>query len=404
MRCFLGNRTIPVSLNAATLLVAALIVHMIAAQTVIVLPGFVQGLIHYRGFSDRQAGLIASAETSGMALATVALMVLARRISWRVTCLASLLLLIVGNLAAAIIGEFSLFALVRFVIGIGAGVLISLTYGVIGMTERSDRNFGICIMVVLTYGSCVFPTMPFLYAHIGLMGLLLLFAGLAACGLPFVRYLPDSAAVHSDTDTLPTDAVNVGTRLKVMALGSVLIYFVANFSVWSYFWRIGVSAGIAEQQASNSLGISQLFGIAGAFTTALVGTRLGRPLPLAVGLLGSMACIACLLVPMGPLAFGVIAALYNYVWNMTHPYLLGTMASLDRKGGMVVYAVAMQYIGISLGPASAALVVGKDRYEHVITLGLAGFAVCLMLILPPVLTQARVAAARNLRAPPQRHN
>jgi hypothetical protein len=64
-----------------------------------------------------------------------------------------------------------------------------------------------------------------------------------------------------------------------------------------------------------------------------------------------MICIGLLLSPVTALTFGVIFAVYVYVWNMTHPFLLGTMASLDRTGIEVVYGVAMQYLGTTAGPA-----------------------------------------------------
>ena len=376
-----------VDLNGLPLLCAALLIHTIGAQSLVVLPGLVQGFIERGGFTDKQAGLIASSETSGMALATVLMMFLVKKVGWRLVFLVSLILLIAGNFACISVRDFVPFCAIRCLVGIGAGALIALSYGVIGMTNKPDRNFGLCIMFVLTYGSVVFSVMPSLYQSVGLSGVLALFAALGVVGLPCVRFMPDSGEEYRARVSGITTAIRWPYR--EMALATVFLYFLACFGVWSYFFRIGVANGISEQQAGYALALSQFFGIAGAFTTAVMGSRFGRSLPLSFGMIGSVACLACLLGPTSPVTFAVIAALYNYVWNMTHPFLLGTLASFDRKGSMVVYGVAMQYLGTSAGPACAALVIANGVYNGVIWLGMSLFALSLMLILPAVRTHTR---------------
>jgi hypothetical protein len=64
------------------------------------------------------------------------------------------------------------------------------------------------------------------------------------------------------------------------------------------------------------------------------------------------------------------------------------MASFDRRGHVVVYAVAMQMVGLAIGPALAAAVISEDSFINVNRLGAALFILSLALILPPVLTQA----------------
>jgi hypothetical protein len=74
---------------------------------------------------------------------------------------------------------------------------------------------------------------------------------------------------------------------------------------------------------------------------------------------------------------------------MVHPFLLAAMASFDRRGRVVVYAVAMQMIGLAIGPGLAATVIDAGDYVNVNRLGMALFGFSLLLILPPVITQAR---------------
>jgi predicted MFS family arabinose efflux permease len=385
-----------VGVDRLSVLVGAILINTAAGQTLVVLPGFVQGLIQYAGFSPQQAGFIASAETSGIALSTVLMTFVVTRVRWRPIFLISLLLVVIGNLASMGTRNFLVFCALRGFAGLGAGALIALTYGVLGMTKNSDRNFGLSIMIVMSYGAGVFFVMPALYGSLGLAGILLLFAGLGAVGLPLIRFMPDSGDAHDQARS--SNVPNLQWPLKLSALLAVLCFFLANFAVWSYFYRMGIAAGVGPREASNELAISQFFGIAGAFTTAILGTRLGRLAPITFGILISVACIACLLGRIGPIAYGVIAACYVYVWNMTHPYLFGAMASLDRRGSMVVYATAMKSVGTSFAPAVAALVITGANYANVIWMGIAVFVFSLTLVMPPLLAQVRL-----LKREPRQH-
>ena len=387
LKLIVGDPASRVDINGFKLIVAALVIHTIGPQTVLLLPGFVQGLVEYVGFSDREAGFIASSELMGMTCATIAMMFLVARVNWRHVFALSLLLLIFGNIATIYITEFYVYCAVRFMTGIGGGFIVSLSYTVFGLTARADRNFGLCIFFVLVYSAIVYPFLPWIFTNFSMPGLLVFFALFALVGLPFVRIMPTTGEEHREIDE---NAVNMDWNRKGMALAAMLIYFTANFAVWTYLFRMGIHTGIAEQKVANSLSFSQFLGMAGAFTAAILGARFGRSLMLTLGILGTAVPLSFLFGTPGALAYLVIVSAYQYAWNMTHPYLLAAMASFDPTGKMVVYATAMQFIGVSAGPAAAALLVSGDSYTGVLWLGIGLLLVSLALIQPPVITRARL--------------
>ena len=83
---------------------------------------------------------------------------------------------------------------------------------------------------------------------------------------------------------------------------------------------------------------------------------------------------------------------------MVHPYLLASMASFDRRGRVVVYAVAMQMTGLAAGPALAAAVISEGDFTNVNWLGAALFLLSLVLILPPVMAQAKMSQKSALKS------
>jgi len=370
------------------LLVATILIHTIGPQTVLLLPGFVQGMVEYIGFSDQQAGYVVSAELWGMTVATIAMMFLVSRVNWRYMFLLSLGILIAGNFLSIFLMDYSTFLVIRFFTGLGGGAIVALSYATFGLTAKADRNFGLGIMFVLVYSAVVYPFMPSIYAAVGMEGMLAFFSLFAVVGLPFVRQMPISGAEYAEIDKR---AVNIGWSRKSLALAAICIYFVANFVVWTYIFRIGVSAGITEQQVANGLSVSQFLGIAGAFTAAVVGARIGRSIPIALGILAGTIPLMFLFGLNSAITYAVVVSVYQFAWNMTHPYLLAAMASFDPSGKMVVYATAMQFVGVSIGPTVGAIAISTDGYENVLLIAVVLLIVSLALILPPVLRQARLA-------------
>jgi MFS family permease len=287
------------------------------------------------------------------------------------------------------VADVQLFTVLRICAGLGAGGLVSLSFAAIGLTSNPDRNFAYLIMWVLIYGAIGLLLMPTAYAAFGLDDVLWFFALFPLVGLPFVRYLPETGENAVATDE---HAVTLSLPLRTLALLAMLAYFLAQGVVWAYLFLIGLAGGLSEQQVANGLTISQFAGIAGALLAAVLGSRYGRSLPLTLGILAGALCLYFLVGSFSFVVFAVAVGVYNFAWNASHPFLLAAMASFDRRGRVVVYAVAMQMVGLAFGPGLAASVIEEGDYVNVNVVGAALFVVSLVLILPPVLSYARTPA------------
>ena len=243
--------------NSRRTIIAIVFLAVVGPCVFILQPGFVQGLVAYLSFSEQQAGLIASAEMFGLAATTVLLSFISSRVAWQKFMTWCIVVSAIGNLASIGQTSFETLAAIRFATGLGSGGIISLTFTMMGLTERSDRNFGYIIVWVLTYGALGLLVMPSVFATIGMNGMLVFFAALTT---------------------------------------------------------------------------SQFLGIAGAFLAVVLEVRLGRLLPLAIGIIGGAASIY-LLVGDGD---GDISA--NRYWigvcgfNFHHPpSILMTNSSVDQR-------------------------------------------------------------------------
>lgn len=372
------------NINSAMTLVAAIYINIVGPAVFIVQPGFIQLLVTYNGYSAERAGYVASAEMWGIAFTTVLLTFLIGRINWRTILTVAVGFMVVGNLGSLAADSWTEFAAWRFLTGVGCGALISVGFTILGLTRHPDRNFGLAIACILIYGACGLWLMPAAGVIVGLQGVIVLFAVLGASVLPFILYLPTSGKQDNLTSAVTVELPGV---YQCMAIATMFCYFLGQGVVWAYLFLIGTAGGGTEQAVANGLTVSQIFGIAGAFLASVMGLRYGRLGPISLGIFGGIIPLAYLFGASGIFAYTVAVCVYNFSWNMLHPYLLAAMASFDRTGRIVTYAVSAQMIGLAVGPAIAATVIDGNDFSYVLWLGIIFFVFSLCLILPPILHQ-----------------
>lgn len=376
-----GNHAHPVNVNQRKSLIATIYLAVVGPAVFIIQPGFVQGLVEYNGFSEQQAGYVASVEMWGIAIMTLLMTFISHKINWRNALVWASLAAAAGNFLSIFTQDVILFAALRGMTGVGSGVLISLTFTIIGLTSNPDRNFGFLIMWVLVYGALGFLLMPIAYSAVGLSPVLLFFALFNLSALFFIRNLPSSGQEHLHIEE---GARELPTVFKGLAIATLFIYFMAQGVIWAYLFLIGTAAEVSENSVTSGLTISQFFGIAGALTAAMLGNRFGRTRSISVGVFASIGSLVMLLGNVSPIIYGVAVSIFNYAWNMTHPFMLGALAMFDRSGKIVVHGIASQMLGLAIGPAIAASLVSAGDYSSIIWVGGLLFLLSLVAIAPPL--------------------
>ena len=377
-----------IDVNHPASIAAAIYLGVIGAAVFIVQPGFVQGLVTELSYDEQQAGYVAAIEVWGIALTSIFLAMGGYRFSWERILASSIILFFFGNLCSTLASEITFFSAFRLIAGLGAGGLVSVTFTIIGLTHLADRNFGYLIAAVLTYGALGLWVMPAAFNLIGLDGVIIFFALFGASGWWCIKFMPKSGEAQLQIEE---DSFDLGNGARIFAVISMFFYFFAQGVIWAYLFLIGIDGGVSEQSVANGLMASQFFGIAGAMIAVILGRRFGRLTPLALGILGGAAILLLLLDPFGALLFAVIVCIYNFAWNVTHPFLLGAMASFDKTGRVVVYAVAAQMLGLATGPAVGAMLLRDGDYHTIVLTGIMLFVFSYFLILQPLLTHRRLA-------------
>ena len=382
-------------INARSSIFAIIYLAVIGPCLFILQPGYVQGLVEYVGLTESQAGYIASAEVFGIALTTIALIFLTHRFDWRTISMVSLVVAAAGNLLSWNQTDAQLLGAVRFFTGMGSGGIISITFTMAGLTEKTDRNFGAIVFWVLIYGALGLLMMPTVYHSVGMNGLLILFATFNLSGLFFVRALPRSAG---HVDVPGKGAQPYSAALTWLTAIAYFVYCIGIGVVWAYLFLVGVEAGIGEQTVASWLTVSQFLGAAGAFLTVVLQKRFGRFVPLNLAIIAGAAAIGLLLRQIDVVIYAVAVCGFNFVWNVAMPYFLAVLADLDFSGRMVMIGVAMQMTGFAMGPAFAAWLLQFGGYTTVNAAAIAFWLFSVLLAIPGLWAQHKLPREAHLRA------
>jgi hypothetical protein len=256
-----------------------------------------------------------------------------------------------------------------------------------GLTKNPDRNFGFIIVWVLIYGALGMFSIPWALETIQFDGILLFLALFCAAGLLCIRYLPRCAEDHLEEEHQSGD---FSFSVKIAALMGILVFNIAIGIVWAYVFLVGVNAGLSEQSVANVLTISQFLGVAGALLAAILALRIGRTIPLSIGIIGCGAGVAYLLGDVDYLVYSVALYLFNFMWNVAQPYLLAAMAGFADGGKMIVRGVCLQMIGFAIGPYIGARLLGAEgpaMFDMVNLVGAILFVISWVLILPALRRQ-----------------
>lgn len=375
-------------------LIAALVIHLSAPQAFITAPVFVEALVKWAQLTPAQAGYVQAAESLGKAVAAISLLFFVDRVAWRTVVRAALTILVVGNVLTIWVSDFSSLVTVRFICGMAPGMVVPIAYAMVGLTAKRERNFGLLLTTLLTYGAVAFSILPWLFGQFGLAGGLLFYASFALLGLTFTTAVPAGAGGAGErADASATQAHTIlPSSLQLVTVLTLGFYFIGMMGAWAYFSLIGSAGGVPEGSIATALATSQLFGILGGLLVVVSGDRFGRVWPVAIGLLATVGALLLLGGSVSVFAFTMSAFAFAFFWNHTHPYLLSAISSFDSRGRLVVYATVAQMCGVAIGPAMAARLLGESNdYHRVLVACAISLGLALLCVLPALRWQRRQA-------------
>jgi predicted MFS family arabinose efflux permease len=354
-------------------------------------PLLVGAMVADRGFTDQQAGLVASADIAGYAAATfVTAMWLIRR-NWRRMALFGVAIMIAANLGSPFVSGGIAFAAVRFASGIGAGILAALATVFLGQTDQPDRNFGFLFAGCLLFGTTALWGLPLLLERFGLNGAYVLIAGLALL-VGFVSLtLPQAGS--SQVRSGDASFRGRGWWLVGSVLLAITLFWAQQNAIYAYAERIGNTSGLSAKFIGFALGLANLTGFAGASLVAWMGSRFGRAAPLIASTGVQLVCLWALTGHVSSPVYLTALGCLALAWNVVNPLQLGILASVDHGGRALALAGTVIGVGLAIGPALGAAVLEGSNYASILRLAVALVLASTAFAIPALRPRLRIAEA-----------
>jgi predicted MFS family arabinose efflux permease len=301
--------------------------------------------------------------------------------SWKVLVLAGVSVMFVANLASTVVDAAGAFAFVRFLSGVGAGILAAVATVALGRTEKPDRSYGLLFAACLLFGTAGLWGLPLLLDRTGLNGAYVFIAVLAIVTGLVSRGVVQSAAVVS------TDAVGSAGKGSHLAAALILVaitlFWAHQNALYAYMERIGNAAGLSAQFIGFTLGLANLTGFVGATLVAWLGTRFGRLWPLLILTTVQVVCVWLLAGEVDSTIYLLAIGVISLSWNIVNPIQIGILAGVDQRGKLLALSSTVIGVGLALGPALGAAALHGDDYSTVLQL-VAGLAVASTVLALPV--------------------
>ena len=338
-----------------------------------IMPALVDGLIQGLGFSNRDAGLVNSANVYGAAIGAFVIVLVVKRINWRRSAYALLGVLICIDLASMFLASPPSLMAVRFVHGMVGGMLVGIGFAVMARTAQPDRAFGYLLLVQFGLGGLGVMYLPGLVPQFGIAALYL---SLVAFSLVTLLMLPFLAEYPLAKPSVHNASAPIRWPMLGLALLATFLFQAANMGLYAYIIGLGKQAGLDMAFISPTLGIAAWIGILGSVGVILLSTRIGRVVPLVVSILLTAVATYVLHYAHSPWIFAVTNCLVGASWAFAISYLLGLNAAFDRTGQTAALGGFASKMGLASGPAVAALVINENNYALLVNLATVALVVC----------------------------
>ncbi|MEH6581245.1 MAG: MFS transporter [Halioglobus sp.] len=346
------------------------------ALVFLALPLLIGLFIDERGFSEQQAGLIASAYFATYFIASASAFLWIDHVrpgrSGAVACLCIAMGPYLATLVTSPMGLASSLALA----GVGGGMLFSLATSIISRRAQADRDFGWLLATQQLLAAL------FLFASTdwNLATTLLCVSGLSLLLLPGMTAL--SGYEHVPASPPGKNDLSAKSSPAWLALLALMINFMALSALWAFVDRIGSHSGLDSEQLGSALSLSMLAGLAGALLVTGLADRLGRQAPLWLSAIAFLSVCVGYRLDMNWTLFLTVTALLSFSWNFGLAYQMGVVATLDGDGRFSALIPAAQGAGAMLGPVMGGMLAMGGNYDNLllcvsalVIISIAGFSI-----------------------------
>ena len=354
-----------------------------------IMPAIVSGLIEALGFTNQQAGNVASANMYGAAAGALFIVFLIKRINWRVASTIFLSTLIVIDLLSIKLSDPTTLLFVRFLHGFVGGMLVGTGFSLIARTLQPDRTFGVLLFVQFGLGGLGIMFIPGLVPEFGTQVLFYSLVAFSVVTFMMMPFLPDYAIPAKKEQHKQTAGNGIQKIPLILTLVTIFLFQAANMGLFAFIIGLGEYYKLEMGFISTTLGIASWLGLAGAGLVIAIGSRFGYLKSVLAGITFTALAMWILLYSNVPWIWIVSNCMIGITWGFTIAYLLGLASRFDVTGQMAAMGGFASKMGLASGPVVTAMLLGEDNYELIIMVATAVMVIAALTVWLPSRLQDR---------------
>ena len=331
-----------------------------------IMPTIVSGLIEALGFTNQQAGNVASANMYGAAMGALLIVFFIRRLNWQLASTLFLTGLIAIDLMSMKLTDPTTLLIVRFIHGFIGGMLVGTGFSLMARTIQPDRTFGVLLFVQFGFGGLGIMFIPGMVPEFGTQVLFYSLVAFSAATFLMLPFLPSYAVDTAEEQQKKDSAKSIQWLPVLLTLATIFLFQAANMGLFAFIIGLGEYYKLEMGFISTTLGIANWLGLAGAGLVIIIGSRFGYLKSLLAGIAFTALAIWALLYANIPWIWIASNCLIGITWGFTISYLLGLASRFDATGQMAAMGGFASKMGLASGPAVTALLLGEDNYELII--------------------------------------
>jgi predicted MFS family arabinose efflux permease len=370
------------TMDAGTVIVAAIIASAIGALFYNVLPIYMGTAQDYRGLDNREIGFLSSAFFFGYNVVTISAFFWIRRLSWTLIVAISTPIAALSLYAGTL---FDSYASLLSMVAISGGAFAAI-YGVgttiLGDTTNPARWFGVKIAAEAMVGAVLLLVLPVTtIAQWGFdgttIGVIIAMVFLA----PFLFWLPAEGSKGWKDETTQGSADEQSQSPYIWgALAATLVFFSGASAIWAFIERIGAQSGFSPAALGVLLSVTLISALIGSLLAAMLGGKFGNVKPFIVGAVLTLVAVFLLNSPQSFTIYAAGACLQTFVIGFLLPFAITEVADLDVDGRYIVLTVPAIGVGAMAGPGIAGVLSQSGDFGSLLVFVGTTFAVSAVLI------------------------
>lgn len=311
------------------------------------------------GFSEIEAGRVASADLGGLAGGAVLASFFMANTNRRKLVLIGASLAIVANALCTLYTHYEQVLYLRILAGIGSGIYTSVAVANLGATSKPARAYNLMLFAFAFSQALEIQVLP----QLSMNGIYYVFIGGFSIGLLALRWIPvhmDDKRLDVELDVEESDGRHhpvhcfVPTYIAWLCLFAIFLTYVNIGGYWTYIELAARNAAVADELISKLLVWGSLSSVLGCLLATLISNRFGLARPLLVALLAMATAVGILSQGIDTPKLIISILSFNLLWIFVDVYQMAFVANADHSGSFASLIPCAQGLGQIVGPNVAA--------------------------------------------------